>query len=50
MYQLDNAMVTGRSKILGHVREESGNKETTELSVPSGYAAVATSKALWSPS
>ena len=49
MYQLDNAVVTGILKILGHVMEESGNKEATELTVPSGYAAVATSKAIRSP-
>ena len=49
MYQLDNAVVTWICKILGHVMEESGNKDATELRVPSGYAAVATSKALRSP-
>ena len=49
MYQLDNAVVTGIFKILGHVMEESSNKKATELRVPSGYAAVATSKALRSP-
>ena len=49
MYQLENAVVTGIFKILGHVMEESGNREATELRVPSGYAAVATSKALRSP-
>ena len=49
MYQLDNAVVTGIFKILGQVMEESSNKKATELRVPSGYAAVATSKALRSP-
>ena len=49
MYQLDDAVVTGIFKILGHVLEESSNKEAIELRVPSGYAAVATSKALRSP-